>query len=218
MKRDSNLSAGFTIIELIIATGVFSTVLLVGLAAFLQTGKLFYKGVTISQTQQVAHDILDSLKSEIQFSPSIVSTQSSTNGRSYLCVGNIRYTFKLYNQVSLDPTVHNFTDNFGLVRDVLPGSSGCGDPFSATPVPLDTTTETELLGSKMRLASLSITPAQDVNGDDITDLWSIAIKVAYGDDDVLDNPLTANPACNGGLNASQYCSVVELTSSVSRGY
>lgn len=205
--------SGFTIIELTIATAVFSTVLLVGLASFLGIGKIFYKGVTITQTQSAGQAVLDQLASDLQFAPTVGSSPSPATGPQFFCIGNVRYTYNLYQEVNLD--VHDNTSKFGLLRDILPGSSGCANPFGPSAVAL--VSPTELLGSKMRLAKLSVTPAKDSGGGDIQGLWNISLTLAYGDDSSLKNGGTANPVCDANLNNSQFCSVVNLDSSVNRG-
>ncbi len=220
-KFRRNLGAGFTIIELSIATAVFATVLLIGLTSFIGIGKIYYKGVGLTQTQAVAQQILNQVTSDIQFAPTIV-TKSDTetgidagNGTSkYICFGNVRYTFNLYKKVTLQ--AHDNLTEFGLIRDVLPGSLTCGPPFGIGSLAL--VDPVELLGNKMRLAKFDITPAKDVSGNDIKDLWNLNVKVAYGDDEVLQNPGDANVACDSSLNTSQFCSVFEQNATVSRGF
>src|SRR5258708_6166908 len=122
-------AGGFTIVELTIATAIFSTVLLVGLASFLGIGKIFYKGVTITQTQSAAQSVLDQLSSDVQFGVSVVASQPTGTGARFMCIGNARYTYNLYQEVNID--VHDSSTHFGLLRDLLPGNSGCANPFGA---------------------------------------------------------------------------------------
>ncbi len=209
-------TAGFTIVELTIATAIFSTVLLVGLASFMGIGKIFYKGVTLTQTQDAAQSVLDQLSNDVQFSPTtVVASQDTDHGAKFLCIGGARYTYVLYKKVSLD--AHNTSQGqFGLLRDVLPGS-GCANPFGTGDLTLAKTKPTELLGNNMRLAKLDITPAKDSHGSDVQDLWNINLTVAYGDDSTLQNGGTANPVCNANLNSTQFCSVINLSTTLNRG-
>jgi prepilin-type N-terminal cleavage/methylation domain-containing protein len=57
---------GFTIIELLIATTVFSVVLVGALAGFLEIGKLFYKGVSTTSTQSIANEVLQDVSGQFQ--------------------------------------------------------------------------------------------------------------------------------------------------------
>jgi len=206
-------SGGFTIIELTIATAIFSTVLLVGLASFLGIGKIFYKGVTLTQTQDASQAVLDQLSRDVQFAVAVVPSQATGTGAQFLCVGSARYTYNLYQKVNLD--VHDNTSHFGLLRDVLPGSGGCANPFGPSAVAL--VKPTELLGNNMRLSKLSVAPAKNSGGSDILDLWNINLTVAYGNDSSLQSGDTADPICNANLNSSQFCSVINLGTSVNRG-
>lgn len=205
--------AGFTIVELTIATAVFSTVLLLGLASFLGIGKIFYKGVTLTQTQSAAQAVLDQLGSDLQSAPTVVPSQATGTGAQFLCIGNVRYTYNLFQKVNLD--AHDNSSRFGLLRDVLPGSSGCANPFGPGSVAL--ASPTELLGNNMRLSSLGVAPAKNSGGADIQDLWNINLTLAYGDDNTLKNADTANPVCDANLNSTQFCSVVSLSTSLNRG-
>src|SRR5438105_2859585 len=68
-KADSaSSSSGFTIVELLIATTVFSIVLIVFLATFLRISELFYKGVSLSNTQETARTVLQDITDDLQFS------------------------------------------------------------------------------------------------------------------------------------------------------
>src|SRR3989344_8326951 len=120
---------GFTVVELTIATAVFAAVLLVGLSSFLGVGKVFYKGLTHSQTQAAAQQILDRISADVQFGSIIGNVHASgTCGSQYICLGNIRYTYNLYQIVDLG--AHDVSQNqFGLLRDGLPSPYGCGSPF-----------------------------------------------------------------------------------------
>ncbi len=52
---------GFTIIELLIATTIFSVVLLLAASGLLYIGRLYYKGLTSSATQEAARNIMQEL-------------------------------------------------------------------------------------------------------------------------------------------------------------
>ena len=210
-----DLSKGFTVVELTIATAVFAAVLLVGLSSFLGVGKVFYKGLTHSQTQAAAQQILDRISADVQFGSIIGSVQATGTGSSqYICLGNIRYTYNLYQIVDLN--THDIEQNqLGLLRDGLPSPYGCGSPFGSAKVAFNN--PTELLGEKMRLSKMDITAVKDSTGSDVKDLWSVSLTVAYGDDTSLQDSGSSEPACNSNLANSQFCSVIKLSTSVTRG-
>lgn len=203
--------SGFTVVELTIATAIFSTVLLVGLASFLGIGRVFYKGVTLTQTQSAAQQVLDRLSADIQFASSVGTARTSGSGSSqYICVGNVRYTYNLFQAVN--SSSHDVgSGQFGLLRDTLPGASGCGSPFGSGAVAFNQ--PQELLGDKLRLSKLDILPA--ASGEQ--DLWSVDLTIAFGDDNTLQDAASANPVCNANLQKSQFCSVTKLNTSVTRG-
>lgn len=199
-------SAGFTIIELLLATAIFSAVIVVALASFLGVSRLFYKGVTTTQTQQTARHILDVVSSDIQSASTPVQVKSTTDGRSYTCIGSARYIYKLNNPVNLGD--HNDTEKFGLLRDSLPGNSSCLNPYvDDGGGVLPPSNAVELLGNGMILSSLEISPF----GNSTT--YTLKIKLATGDDDLS----TPEATCDSNLAASQNCAITELSTTVSEG-
>jgi len=81
---------GFTIIEFMIATALFSVVLLVFSAVFTMIGKLFYKGYITSKTQEASRDLMYELSRNVQFSSGAITT-----GPNFLCIGGADYTITL---------------------------------------------------------------------------------------------------------------------------
>ena len=199
--------AGFTVAELMIATSVFSVVLLVGAAAFVQLGRSYYRGVTITQTQETARQIMQSISSNVRLSSTVSSVNSATAGRQYYCVGGHRYSFKLFNKV--DSSDHDNSTKFGLLADE-PNGSGCGNPFDAPITAL--VKPSELLGSNMRLLAFSITP---ISANSTA--YSVNITLAFGSDSVLSDPNSANAECQGTGNATQFCAITHLSTVVYQG-
>lgn len=219
MKLMNNKN-GFTVIELTIATAIFATVLLVGLTAFLGVGKVFYKSVSLTQTQAVAEQIVAQVSADIQFAPTVVTNYPAGTGlpagndlSQFVCLGNTRYTFNLFRKVDLGN--HDEQQNFGILRDILPGSSGCNKPFGEGSTPLNK--PTELLGNKMRLSQLNLSPAKDAGGGDVNNLWDVNVIVAYGDDEVLTEPGAESVSCDANLSSTQFCSVAKQNTTVSKG-
>ena len=219
--------AGFTIVELMLATSVFSVVLLVALTSFLQVGHLFYKGVSLTNTQNVATSVLNDVSNSVQNASTISSSTPYTSGTyDYLCAGNTRYTFTTHNvngqQVSVAASLsttpnYNSGDNggnFGLLKDSLPGSSGCAAPCASGcgSAGFDQTKPVEMLGDQMRLASITIT-----NVPTVQNLYNIKMVMAYGDDTFLNFSIPRQPVCTGSSANQAFCSVVSLSTSVFAG-
>jgi hypothetical protein len=232
LNRHKRNSRGFTIVELTIATGVFSIILLLAMAGFIQIGKLFYKGVNITGTSDVGKHALNSIKSDVSFDTlttsydfqnAPVSTPSGNVERKYFCAGTNRYTFILHKQLNVDDEAAEMQTSvagwykFALLKDRI--VTGCPNPFDTTSPskdPIDPSEVTELLGDKMRLSHISIQPVAGTNNK----LYTISIKVAYGDDSVFQGSteITDNPACEPAstLGAS-FCYVSDLRTIVRKG-
>lgn len=198
---------GFTVAELMIATTVFAVILLVGAAAFLQLGRSYYKGVTVTQTQQVAKQIMSNVTSNIRLSSNVSGLNTATSGRYYYCVGGHRYSFKLFGLV--DTSNHDNSTKFGLIADE-PNGNGCGNPFDSPTTPL--VSPTELLANNMRLLAFSITPV-GASGT----AFSVSVTVAFGQDSVFDNPNSASAVCQGKANETQFCAITHLNTVVYQG-
>jgi prepilin-type N-terminal cleavage/methylation domain-containing protein len=214
---------GFTIVELMLATAVFSIILLVALGSFLQIGRLFYKGVSLTSLQNVATQALNDITNNIQTASSVSAvTSTGTGGYTYFCIDNYRYTYTTHSynsqQVSntADPSasVPNYSSGsagtFGLLKD----NSGCGVPCQ-TGGPnsgcFNQTNPVEMLGANMRLANITITNVAQ-------NLYNIKMVVAYGDDSVLNFSLVAPyAACISGSANQAFCSVVTTSTTVLRG-
>jgi type II secretory pathway pseudopilin PulG len=146
-KNDSKNLGGFTIVELLIASAVFSLVLLVALTGFLELGRIFYKGVSNTQTQDVLRQVVGDISSNVKIASSSGSVQppatTTTGAYGYLCAGTYRYTYGFYKNSSASapgrPIAYNATTSanydpgtvapsFGLLKDRLPGEGTCPGP------------------------------------------------------------------------------------------
>jgi len=123
-------SRGFTIIELLMATVVFSLILLVTLAGFIQIGRLFYKGTTGAQTRTVTQQVMDDITTGIKGATGIWPPPQSSGGYTYFCLDGSRYTYNINKEVDLSagqvllpPAAGG---NYGLIKDTVSG--GCPQP------------------------------------------------------------------------------------------
>lgn len=224
----AKLSAGFTVVELMIATSVFSVILLLSLAGFLQIGQLFYKGVNITQTSNALNQVVTSLKNDIMFDPDssaiaildsdVTLSDSTVIQRRYFCVGTNRYAYILGRQIDREAQadeMQNFAVSgwyrFALLKDRY-GGTGCPDPFNSA-APFVAADTTELLGGRMRLSDLQITQLPSPKDK----LYTVSIRIAYGDNEVLQNPSSTNPICIAQPAYSKYCFVSDLVSTVRKG-
>lgn len=198
---------GFTIVELMIATLVFSVILTVITVGVISFTNRYYKGVNSSTTQNTAQSIADTIDQAIQFGSSDITP--TTGATDYFCAGGYAFTYK----------------NAGARYD---GSSPGGlymAPMNGTCSAV-TTGGKQLLSKNMRLTELSVTP---FSGEK---LYKVSVGVAFGEDDQFCSPTitpgkcgtTSNLAAFWGVGdiqcrtgaGSQYCATSKLTTVVDR--
>ena len=206
--KKSNLAAGFTIVELMIATLVFSVILVVVTYGVLRFTNAYYKGINSSTTQDTARNILDTVSQAIQFSGSTISPGGTNAGVSYFCAGGDVFIYR--QGIKYDSSTSISASNPGLYMVTSPSALGC------SVVGASYTAGKQLLGTNMRVSALSIAPS--ASGPL---LWDVQLRLAYGDNDLLVNPangadLTGSaPNVQCGLRTgSQFCSVSVLTTTV----
>jgi len=204
--------AGFTIVELMVATMVSAVVVLVITFGIVHFTSDYYRGVNSSATQAATQNAIDAITQSIQFNATDTSSTNGTEG--FFCAGSKEFIYTLGKQPNA--SVH------GLYEFNRPAGN-CAMP---SPVP---TTGTELLDSHMRLADISL---QKIG---TTTTWSLTIRVAYGDPDLLCSPHQgsstggcASGAANYAASAvvaandlqcktrvgSQFCSVSALSTAI----
>ena len=139
MKKntDSN-SKGFTIIELLIATVVFSAILLVLTQVVIRLSGTYYHGVIQNQTLNVAKNITNNIVQQIQFTGGDVifpgnpihfwsnNNSDLSNLESYLCIGNNQYVYQIGGRFD------NTTSNGSLVLSYNTQCSNGGPKISSS--------------------------------------------------------------------------------------
>lgn len=203
-RRNARLgSHGFTIVELMIATLVFSVILLIVTSGILQVTRTYYKGVTEANTQTAARNVIDAISQAIQFNGGAVQPPTgSAPGTSYeFCVGSTRFRFMLGSELSSSPS--GTQTRHAMLKDTASNCTAGSTASINTPA----ATGDELLSLRMRLSGLSVT---DLGNN----LYKITVRVVYGDDDLLSNPASPTATCLGVQAGTQYCSVVQLSTTV----
>lgn len=203
---------GFTIIELLIATLIFSLVLILVTTGVMQFTRQYYKGIISSGTQNTARAIIDDVTRTIQFNTgsfytltsntTTPNTDPAAHALGY-CIGETkRYSFRLNAQVTEGTADNNLhQSNHGLVTD---GVSGCNTATPALDVRdpnilINPDIQTgrallyprELLGQRMRLSKFKIETVPNMVGT-----YSVTVRVIYGDDDMLCTPSIPDSCVN----------------------
>lgn len=209
MKSESK---GFTIIELLVATVVFSVVLVGILAAFIQVSRMFYKGVNMANTQTAARVITQDIENDITFAsstPPDVSANGGTASGSF-CVGAHRYAYYLGVPVG--------TALSGVYRETM--VNGCPPLTGAGGQAVATGTADQLLSNGMQLNQLSLSCSVGrcrvgvhviFYGATPDGLFGTANYSAV----YPSNPWLAPDAeCTGSLTSSQYCATATFNRTI----
>lgn len=221
-KRQTKKQAhGFTLVELLVASAVFSVVSIVALTSFVEIGRIFYRTSIYTVNQQTSHNILTRVSGDISATTTVSTLPGdagTTNNlqRYYYCVGNDRYTFILGHEVNLDQ--ENRTNNFGLLRDKTASATGCNNPFDSNGNSNISNDAAELLGNNMRLNEFCLERIQtSTSNTNYGNLYRVTLDVASGDNRNLTtkappadapNDQCVSPTfytCQGGLQTTQYC-------------
>lgn len=224
MSRPHSSQAGFTIVEMLIATTVFSLLLLGMTAAIIQISRMFYKGVITAQTQDVSRSVIDGISRPIQFSAETVTpvhmlttASPSAPASGVVCVGSQRYTFAINAMVTDDPTpvyAVNHKVPHALWQDNRPADCTVGVNLNN---PTPSAGGKELLNQNMRLTAFNVQELVAVPG-----MYEVHVGVIYGEDDLMTisdtngDGLPDSFSCINGLVGSQWCSLSELNSFVTK--
>lgn len=186
---------GFTIIELLIATVVFSVVLLIVTTGIVQFGRIYYKGVIQSRTQERARAIIEDIAQNAEFSGG--NLQIAPNR---YCVGNRAYTYLLNQRLTNSQRVL-----------VARSGSGCSSyaPMNGSPLPALPSDAVELAGENMILLNLTITQTGD--------LFTATVRLAYTPDPLNDLTVVGpTGTCKSIQRGGQFCAVSELSTTVNK--
>jgi len=205
MKRvvDTTKMKGFTIVELMMATAVFAVILLLVTMGIIQVTRVYYKGVTEANTQNVARNVVNTIAQAIQFDGGSVTPIPTTSppvaGTMYhVCVNNEEFVYwPGYELVS--GSVGTDQTNQALIEKQV---SGC--PTPTAPV----TGGHELLSPSMRVSNLQISQIGTSN------LYKVEVRISYGDDAVLTNPTTTTDTCNNIQTGNQFCAYADISTIV----
>jgi prepilin-type N-terminal cleavage/methylation domain-containing protein len=205
---------GFTVIELLIATAVFSVVLIIFLTALIRISEVFYKGVNLANTQEATRAALQDISDDIQFYKEAPDVHSD-----YFCVGDHRYAMSKGVQVgSGNP------NDYGLVREVM---STCKPLTGSGSQPVDLTKAEKLLSPGMQLNDLSIQPLNGgisirifvvYYGSDNTVFYSPTSSHNNPNDPAYDAYKAADAQCTGLPSSSQFCATADYVSTVLQNF
>jgi prepilin-type N-terminal cleavage/methylation domain-containing protein len=197
LLRATHNQAGFTILELMIATLVFSVILVVITAGVLHFTTDYYKGINSSTTQNAAANIMSDISQSIQFNRGV--PPHGTSGTSgWLCAGGKEYVYFLGQE---EPNVNSGLFSFGY------DGINCYTSANYATAPTWLAGHQDLLQSHMRLSVLSVSGPTGPNAN----IWNINVGVAYGDNDLFCAPVKVPGSCSTGLGAADFTNLATLT-------
>lgn len=201
---------GFTILELLISTAVFSVVLLLCATAVVQVGQLFYKGVLTNRVQDTTRKVANDIISTIQAGKSgtLRKYVATNNQLAAVCIGNIRYSFILQTK-SLGATSTTQSPNI-LWKDRIASGAQCNTIDLSN---VGSSTGQELLGPNMRLSAFNVTQLTDSSGKN-TNSYKIDVAVAYGPTDDVFAVVSGKPDylhCKARNLGGRFCAVSKIT-------
>ena len=229
--------AGFTIIEVAVASVGLTAILIITLNIFLDIGSKYFEEITKAKSQNVIRVIVDDISSSItttggQLLDYNITTYSSSDigGWRAYCLGGISYYFKLNQQLKENPSAGSSNQTSqALIRTVSPG--GCPDnsnltnvDYPAGPAGGTISDGIEMLLPRMRILEFSIEEFKDSSGTR-TGLYQIKIKIATGgdpddanhekddfrfDDANSNGVIDIGEAVHGCNDGFRLCAVVEL--------
>ncbi len=197
LKGNKYHNSGFTIIELMIATAVFSVVLLMLVLGVTKISQAYIKGVVYSETQNAAQSIVSDISKNIEFNSgdigSTIGPTPTAGLQFYFCMGERAYFYQLGNEVVGNGVIPGEQQAYhGLIAE--DGDTTCPvpkpDPSFNSPTTL-TSAQQEFLSPNMRLAVLNVIPVAG-----LSNLYEVDVKVVYGSNDLLCNSSSDPSSCS----------------------
>jgi len=196
---------GFTIVELLIAISIFSSLLIIIVYAFLYGLNTFTKSQIVSNTQETARSIEQNLTQSLSLTASggytTIATTTTGNITTYgFCLGQYRYSYVPDKKL----TTSNF---YGLWQDTYYGCSPSTKSLdlSADPKTQSTKNLKQLLGNNMRLSNFAITPVVTIGSG-----YQIQFEVDYGDQLQANDSGAYKYHCPSGSISSSFCAVAKV--------
>lgn len=216
LKIKQKSSAGFTIVELMIALSVLSLILLISSMVLIKIGSLYTKGVNAATLQNTARTIQDDVTASIKFNGSSpnIPPAASLGHDSYkaYCIGNTRYTFITGSELGHDQAKPSGSQDTAHVlwRDTLNSPTSCA-PYDFNKSDTQNNSKSdgyEMAAQHTRLTKFSIAQLPGSSSAYVVDVW-----MAYGDSDLVQLGGGGHYICKGGTG-TQFCSISELSSTI----
>jgi prepilin-type N-terminal cleavage/methylation domain-containing protein len=204
MNKQHTDQKGFTIVELMLSTVIFSIVMLMVIFAMMHIGRTYTRSLVSARMQQQVDEMIYEISQDVKFEGgTLVHYKPIGDGSvGVLCVGLKRYTYLLNEQRNdLQPHVmlYDQNDDCGLIA-----------PAGANLSTLNQSAK-DLVQSRTRLYKFEVSKLPSIADDS----WRIDVGLAYGDDDQFNYDGSGRPICKSEVG-SQNCKTAESTLLVTR--
>lgn len=211
---------GFTVIELLIATIVFTVVLMLVTTGVIHFSNEYYKATNASATQNTVRTVSEDITQSLQFGNTFASSQNTGVGMSALCIGTKKYWYRA--GVPYEGELTSGAPGLYVTNWQSPTDPTCDNSAASFP----TSGGVQMLQENMRITSFSITPPSPT--------YTVSLRVAYGDNDLLCSPNGAKNCASGfgpyntpiakygndiscrSTKGSQFCAVSNITAAVGK--
>lgn len=218
---------GFTLVEFLLAVGMFSFFIVFVLVGFVQINRSYSRGITVKQVQQSARTVLEDISRSLQSvnqAPQAVVQPSLLPGEGYrYCLEDIgvKYSWNQFNSMVgagggfTEESYTNDTDNiFSLVK------SDIGDDSCTTGIDSTGSNSEELISNNLKIQSLEIEglvrhPSEAY--DSSFKAFKVRLLLAVDDEDLVEQIVDAGgitAQCNSDPGSAQFCDVVEYSTIV----
>ena len=232
-KSKNKYEQGFTLVELMIALSIFSTILVISTLLLSQIGRLYTKGVNQAAVQNATRNISSDISTTLQFSGDepigclpnpnaptdtvcyTANSDAATHPNPKLfgslsvyayCIGKTRYSYVMNHKLDVTAAKHI------LWKDTMSDAGSCDPLDLSQSVPTGSSTDGyELAPKNTRLTRFKVVP-----GSSGTDkYYTVDVWMAYGDDDLVDVGADGHPMCKGD-KGTEFCATSVLTTVVTR--
>lgn len=213
VTRNRMNSRGFTIVELMVATTVFTVIMVTVASVLVMFANSQKKAINETAVQNVTREFVDRVAQSLQFEGKSVAAISNADGTQGYCIGTTRYSYALGRQITSSSPHAAMVDRSTI---------GCGGAAQALRTG-STFAGTELLSDGMRVANFNV--SNDGQG-----LYTIQLRVVFGADDLLcSQAVSGSCTSNSTMSAanlarpdleckvgadSRFCAASELSSTV----
>lgn len=203
MKKLKSNQSGFTILELVIATAVFSIVLLLMTYSIIQISRTYVKGYIVSETGNNLRSIQDQLTQAVQASDNSATSGiyiPASAGADWFCINGYLYKYQEGVEQSSSASV------FYAVKP----NGGCGPSTDVSSYTCSNTPGcNQLVGNNIQIppGGFSISEIDTANN-----LYKISISLLYGSP----NSYSSNnpPRCLASFAGGEFCAAVQTTTTV----